>query len=163
MVRLVAADVHLIDAAVAGDEALAEALGHPVVPGWCGFAEALPPTRDALAADPSRAAWGARLFLAGDPLELVGWGGFKGPPTDGVVEIGYEVAASRRRQGLAGAAVEAMLAEAFADERVSTVIAHTLAERNASNRLLERAGFAHDAEGEEDGESVWRFRLARPG
>jgi RimJ/RimL family protein N-acetyltransferase len=110
VVSLLAADVELMDAALTGDEALAEALGHPVVPGWISFTEALPPTREALAADPSRAIWGARLFLAGEPPELVGWGGFKGPPDEGFVEIGYEIAASRRRQGLATAAVEAMLA-----------------------------------------------------
>jgi RimJ/RimL family protein N-acetyltransferase len=161
--RLLVADVELLDAALAGDGALAQALGHPVVPGWCGYTEALSPTRNALAADPSRAAWGARFFLAGDPAELVGWGGFKGPPTDGVVEIGYEIAASRRRQGLAGAAVAAMLAEAFADRRVGAVIAHTLPVRNASNRLLERVGFAHDGEAVEGEETVWRFRLPRPG
>jgi hypothetical protein len=34
MVRLVRAELHLMDAALAGDEALAEALGHDVVPGW---------------------------------------------------------------------------------------------------------------------------------
>jgi RimJ/RimL family protein N-acetyltransferase len=102
------------------------------------------------------------LMVADDPPELVGWGGFKGPPTDGVVEIGYEIAAGRRRQGLARAAVEAMLEEAFADDRVAAVLAHTLPERNASNRLLERAGFAHDGEAREGEETVWRFRLARP-
>ena len=56
-----------------------------------------------------------------------------------------------------------MLAEAFADTRVRTVIAHTLAHRNASNRVLEKAGFHHDAETMHDGEVIWRFSVARPG
>jgi RimJ/RimL family protein N-acetyltransferase len=161
MVRLLAADVRLMDAALEGDEALARALGHDVVAGWVTFTEALQPTRNALAADPSRSLWGARLFLAGDPEELVGWGGFKGPPEDGTVEIGYEIAATRQRRGLASAAARAMLAEAFADDRVSTVIAHTLPERNPSNRLLESAGFGHDGEVREGEEVAWRFSLAR--
>ena len=165
MVRLLAADAELMEAALAGDEALAAALGHSVVPGWVSFTEALAPARNALAADPSRAIWGTRLFLAGEPAELVGWGGFKGPPDEGFVEIGYEIAASRRRQGLASAAVAAMLAEAFADARVKGVLAHTLPERNPSNRLLENAGFVHAGtvqQFEEVEETAWRFILGRP-
>jgi ribosomal-protein-alanine N-acetyltransferase len=148
-----------MDAALAGDDALARALGHDVAPGWATFREALPPTRDALVEEPI---WGTRFFVDGDPPELVGWGGFKGPPRDGVVEVGYEIAEARRGRGLATEATKAMVAEAFADDRVTTVIAHTLAERNASNRVLEKVGFTHDGEGAEDGEVVWRYSLARP-
>jgi RimJ/RimL family protein N-acetyltransferase len=56
-----------------------------------------------------------------------------------------------------------MLAEAFGDPSVDAVIAHTLAEPNASVRVLEKAGFARDGEVSEDGERVWRHRLPRPG
>jgi len=150
-----------MEAALAGDDSLARALGHDVVAGWATFIESLQPTRDALAANPDASVWGARFFVAGDPPELVGWGGFKGPPTGGVVELGYEVAEVRRGRGLATTATRAMLAEAFSDERVTAVIAHTLAEHNASTRVLEKAGFRHDGEELEDGEIVWRFSLAR--
>ena len=54
-----------------------------------------------------------------------------------------------------------MLAEAFTDERVTTVIAHTLAEHNASTRVLENTGLRYEGEAEEDGEVVWRFSLTR--
>lgn len=162
MIRLVRAELHLLDAALAGDDALARALGHRVVPGWATFTAALKPTRDAVAADPDASAWGARFFVTSDPPELVGWGGFKGPPRDGVVELGYEIAEARRERGLATAATRAMLAEAFADGRVTTVIAHTLPERNSSNRVLEKAGFLYDGDDRENGEVVWRFSLARP-
>jgi ribosomal-protein-alanine N-acetyltransferase len=162
MVSLVRAELHLMDAALAGDEALARALGYQVVPGWVTFTEALGPTRDAVAADPGASAWGTRFFLAGDPPELVGWGGFKGPPREGAVELGYEIAQSRRGRGLATAATRAMLAEAFADEDVTLVVAHTLPRRNASNRVLEKAGFVYDCEAREGGEVVWRFSHARP-
>lgn len=157
VVRPIHVDLHLLDAALAGDGALARALGHAVVPGWATFTTALQRTRDALAVDPGGAAWGARLFVAGDPPELVGWGGFKGPPdADGVVELGYEIAEARRGRGLATAAARAMLAEAFADERVTTVIARTLPDRNASHRVLEKAGFRSDGTAQ-DGEAIWRF------
>lgn len=159
MVRLVRADVRLLDAAIAGDEPLAAALGHPVVPEWATFPAALRRTRDSLAA--ADTPWGPRLFLAGEPPELVGWGGFKGPPRNGVVELGYEIAESRRGRGLATAAARAMVAEALADDRVTTLIAHTLPERNASTRVLEKVGFRFDAEGREREATVWRFALSR--
>ena len=50
-----------------------------------------------------------------------------------------------------------MLREAYAADAVDAVIAHTLPERNASVRVLEKAGFA--AEG---GAAEWRFRHVRP-
>jgi [ribosomal protein S5]-alanine N-acetyltransferase len=96
----------------------------------------------------------------GDPPELVGWGGFKGPPKDGVVEVGYEIAEARQGRGLATAATNAMVAEAFADDRVTKVIAHTLPERNASTRVLEKVGFTYDGAAAENGEVVCRYSLA---
>jgi len=161
VVSLVRADVNLMNAALAGDGALAEVLGHEVAVGWATFAEALEPTRDALAADPDGAVWGPRFFVTGDPPVLVGWGGFKGPPNDGVIELGYEIAESLRGRGIATAAVRAMLAEAFADPTVTGAIAHTLPEPNASNRVLEKVGFRFDGDEVEDGDVVWRFALTR--
>jgi ribosomal-protein-alanine N-acetyltransferase len=163
-IRLVRPNLALLDAALAGDRALAQALGHDVAPGWASFRQALQSARDALAADPGRAEWATRFFVTEDPPELVGWGGFKGPPRDGVVELGYEIAEGRRGRGLATAATRAMVAEAFADERVTAVIAHTLAEPNASNRVLENVGFRRDGMAEEQGQPVWRYSLtARDG
>jgi ribosomal-protein-alanine N-acetyltransferase len=161
VIRLIRPDPALLDAALAGDAELARGLGHEVVPGWATFTEALRPKREAVAGDAEAAAWGPRFFVAGEPPELVGWGGFKGPPRDGVVELGYEIAESRQGRGLATAATRAMVSEAFADQRVTAVIAHTLPERNASNRVLEKAGFRFDGEAHEGGRVVWRFSLAR--
>ena len=115
VIRLVRTDLHLLDAALVSDDALAAVLGHDVVAGWATFTAALQTTRDAVAANTSGSPWGTRLFVASDPPELVGWGGFKGPPADGIVELGYEIAEARRGRGLATAATRAMLAEAFAD------------------------------------------------
>lgn len=162
MIRLVRADLELLDAALSGDDALARVLGHHVVAGWATFTEALQPKRQALAAAAGDSAWGSRFFVSGDPPELVGWGGFKGPPNDGIIELGYAIAPDRRGRGLATAATGAMVAEAFDAPEVSAVIAHTLPERNASNRVLEKVGFHLDGEATEDGERVWRFRMSRP-
>ena len=73
VVSLVPADLRLVDAALVGDDALREALGHDVAAGWASLTEVLIPTRDALAARPEDAVWGARFFVDGDPPELVGW------------------------------------------------------------------------------------------
>ena len=161
-ISLIRAEPGLLDAALAGDEALSRALGHDVVPGWATFRDALEPKRRDLGDEADEAsAWGPRFFIAGDPPELVGWGGFKRPPADGVVELGYEIAASRQGRGFATAATRAMVAEAFADPRVRVVIAHTLPEPNASNHVLEKAGFRFDGEVREDDAVVWRFSRTR--
>ena len=160
--RLITADLGLLDAALAGDDELARSLGLAVVPGWVTFPQALKHTRDALAADSASAEWGTRFFVAGDPPELVGWGGFKGPPDQGgVVELGYEIAEPRRGRGLATDAVAAMAEHAFADDSVTALIAHTLPEHNASTRVLEKSGFGHEGELSEDGQRVWRWRRDR--
>jgi ribosomal-protein-alanine N-acetyltransferase len=126
------------------------------------FPEALPYARDAASADPSSVRWGSRFFLAGDPLALVGWGGFKGAPKQGSVEVGYEIAEPHRNRGLATAAVAAMLDEAFGDPAVTAVIAHTLPEANASTRVLEKTGFSRDGVGhDDDAGDVWRWRRER--
>jgi ribosomal-protein-alanine N-acetyltransferase len=153
--RLLRPDIETLDAALAG----AEVHGCAVVAGWASFTGALERTREALVVDPGMTEWGPRLFLT--DTELVGWGGFKGAPADGTVEVGYEIAPARQGRGLATAALRALVAEAFADARVERVIAHTLPERNASNRVLEKVGFRFDGEAVERGTVVWRFTLTR--
>jgi ribosomal-protein-alanine N-acetyltransferase len=160
-VLLVPAELHLVAAALAGDGALADAIGYRVADEWATFPGALRAVHDQLVADPASAAWGSRFFVSGEPPHVVGWGGFKGPPVDGTVELGYEIAAGLRGQGLATAAARAMLDEAFAHPEVATVIAHTLAEPNASNHILTKLGFHHTGEIVEDGERVWRFERGR--
>jgi len=162
VIRLLRPDAALLDAAIEGDDALERALGHAVVPGWATFTNALVRARDTFATTPDGTDWGTRLFVSADPPELVGWGGFKGPPQDGVVEIGYEIAAGRQGRGLATEAVRAMVAEAFADEGVTAVIAQTMPERNASNRVLAKAGFRFEGDATDDEGATWRFALARP-
>jgi len=161
--RLVRPDLALLDAAVAGDDALAARLGVPVAAGWVSFGDALRHTRDRVAQASGDLHWSTCLFVDDDPPELVGWGGFKGPPdAEGTVEIGYEIAPARRGRGRATAAAAAMVADSFAAPRVRLVIAHTLPEPNASNHLLEKLGFRFDGDVLERGRPVWRWALARP-
>ena len=157
-------DLALLDTAVSDRAALKLALGHEVAEGWNGFPRALRAIRDAVAADAGLTRWGVRLFVLEDPRTLVGWGGFKGPPREGAVELGYEIAPGWAGRGLATNAVRALLAEAFATAEVQSVIAHTRPAPGASVRVLEKNGF--EREGEVPDEQVgraWRFRVTRTG
>ena len=162
-VELLVPDLAVLDAALEGREALVQALGGlEVAEGWLDFPQALPVVRAGVAADPSSTRWGTRFFLLEEPRTLVGWGGFKGPPTGGVVELGYAVAPGLRGQGVASAAVGELLREAFAVREVTAVIAHTLAEPGPSVRVLEKAGFRLDGHvDDEEAGKAWRFRLGR--
>ena len=153
----------MLKAAAEGDQALARALGGcEVARDWRGFPEAVPTLRDSLAADPRPTRWGSRFFIHDAPRVLVGWGGFKGPPIDGSVEVGYAVAPEWQGHGLATCAVHKMVGEAYAAPEVDAVIAHTLPERSASVRVLEKAGFVPDGVMASGGErQVWRFRHFR--
>ena len=80
---------------------------------------------------------GIWLIAAGH--EVVGLISFKGPPHEGVVEIGYGVVASRRGRGHATRAVALVLAEAT---RLGLRLrAETSLDNLPSQRVLERNGF----------------------
>ena len=101
--------------------------------------------------------------MSADHQSIVGSGGFAGPPVDGEVEIGYEIAPEFRNQGFATSAVQALLGKAFSAESVQFVVAHTLAERNASNGVLTKLGMTFVAElANEEVGKVWRWRIQRP-
>ncbi len=90
---------------------------------------------------------------------VIGIGGFKGPPAEGEVEIGYSILEAYRRRGYASEAVAALLAVAFDDPRVECVCAETYPELTPSIGVLERSGFRLVGAGiEEDG---LRFALRR--
>lgn len=85
------------------------------------------------------------------PAEAVGAGGYKGPPRDGTVEIGYSVVPEHRRRGYAAEATAGLVAHAFAEPGVVRVIAHTLPELAPSIGVLEKCGFRCIGEGSEEG------------
>ena len=94
---------------------------------------------------------------------VVGNAAFVGPPNEaGEVEIAYGVVPTFEGRGYATQAAKAMTEFALADERVKKVIAHTLREKNASTRILEKTGFTFDGEIEhpEDG-LIWRWEKVR--
>lgn len=135
----------------------AERIGSPVPAGWPEFPEAFEFTIDKLTEHPEQADWWMQLFF--DDGRLVGSGGFVGPPDDGVVEIGYEIAPEFRGRGHATAAARAMVATAV-EAGVHTVIAHTMPEENPSTAVLRKAGFVFAGETSDPDEgAVWRWEL----
>jgi RimJ/RimL family protein N-acetyltransferase len=142
-------------------EALGEALGVDVPDGWppeLYDADAVRWTIAWLEAHPGEAEWSMYYIAlapekAGSRPRLVGVAGYKGGPDDaGIVEIGYGIVAEHRRRGFASEAVRGMLARAFADPRVSAVIAHTLSELTASIGVLRNTGFLFDGLGNDPSE-----------
>lgn len=72
---------------------------------------------------------------------LIGLGGYAGPPTsDGSVEIGYSIAPSYQRQGLATELTLALVDFALANPGVSRVLAHTLPGRMHRHACWKKPG-----------------------
>ncbi len=108
------------------------------------------------------APWSPYLFLHRDEPRLIGNGGYVGAPdADGVVEIGYEIGKEHQGQGFATEAAGAMVAAAF-EGGAKAVIAHSLAETNASNAVMLKLGMRFDGELEPEGMKIWRWRVDRP-
>jgi RimJ/RimL family protein N-acetyltransferase len=107
-----------------------------------------------------RAVHGGGGWLIVADGEIVGLCSYKRPAdADGMVEIGYGVAASRRRRGHATRAVALMLQEAARDPLVKIVTAETAVANTASHRALEANGFRKTGTriDKEDGELIaWR-------
>jgi ribosomal-protein-alanine N-acetyltransferase len=78
---------------------------------------------------------------------VVGTCGYKGPPTaEGVVEIAYGIDPEYQGKGYATEAAAALVAYAFAAANVRVVVAHTLPESHASQKILIKCGFAYIGE-----------------
>jgi RimJ/RimL family protein N-acetyltransferase len=102
--------------------------------------------------DPSLAGWLSYLFVERSERVIVGDGGFKGPPDAASnVEIGYAIVPEYRRRGYATEAARGLTAWAFANPTVAAVSADTLADGEASMRVLttlgmRQIGTTHDPE-----------------
>lgn len=108
--------------------------------------------------------WTGYLAIDRATSEVAGTGGFKGNPNAaGEVEIAYGTLNGWEGRGVATATARQLTAIALGDRAIHRVIAHTLPERNASCRVLEKAGYqlAGEVIDPEDGR-VWRWeRMAQ--
>jgi len=111
---------------------------------------------------PDEIGWHAWYWIAIDQPDgptLVGSGGFRGPPQNGQVEVGYGTLEIFHRRGYATEAVRALCDYAFSDPRVSEIIAECDSTNVASQRVLAKCAFTQvDPLAERD---VCRYRRHR--
>ncbi len=80
-------------------------------------------------------------FVQIETNAVVGSGGFKGPPVEGRVEIGYGVAPTEQKKSYATQAVAALCQLAFESPLVQQIFAETAVHNLPSQRVLEKSGF----------------------
>ncbi|MFD9270501.1 GNAT family N-acetyltransferase [Streptomyces goshikiensis] len=105
--------------------------------------------------------YGHRLIIERESSLVIGSIGLFWPPTEGVLELGYGVVASRRGRGYATEATRALAAFALTAPAVHTVAAGVELSNPASVRVLEKAGFERYATTADDAEATARFAITR--
>jgi RimJ/RimL family protein N-acetyltransferase len=160
--NLIEHEPELLRALFASAEAYEQRSGHRLAEGVRDFfvspdvsAEYVARVQTATAADPWRHGYAVMLVAENT---IIGACGYKGPPAHKTVEIGYGIAPGYRGKGYATEAAMALVDRAFETGLANTVRAHTLPERNASARILEKCGFKllGEVNDPEDGR-VWRW------
>jgi len=123
----------------------------------CGSEEYFEALRSAVEPNPWR--FGYAIIEKESDL-VVGICGFTGPPNEaGVVEIAYSIAPAYQGKGYGTEAARALTEIARREPAVQLICAHTLAEENASTRILKKCGFRKVGEAMEDDLPIWRWEL----
>jgi RimJ/RimL family protein N-acetyltransferase len=130
-----------------------ESAARLVAPGW---------PHDDTAAGLSFAGAGGRQFLVIDSDDrIAGECGTKTAPRDGIVEIGYGLAAPSRGKGLGSAAVAELVDWLDARDDVTGIEAEVHVSNTPSRRVVERLGFIVTAEPDSGG--YLRYRRSSAG
>lgn len=161
--KLIPATVDLARAEIGDRGEFARLLGASVPNNWPPetLADALPLFLGWLEAASDRIGWfGWYALAAGNGAAapvLVASGGFKGPPQDGVVEIGYSVLPQFQGRGFATEVVGGLVRWALGQPGVARVAAETEWANPASVCVLSKAGFVPAGPATEPGGA--RFEL----
>lgn len=161
--QLVCCNLEIIEALFEGDAALGRLLGVNIPGTWTEFGEpAFRWTYDRLRAGTGIMEWLSYLPILRKENMLAGSCGYKGDPVNGKVEIGYEVAVDYRGNGYATEIAAHLIKNAFLDDTVTIVQAHTLAEENESGSVLLKCGMKkmEEIEDPDDG-TIWRWEILR--
>lgn len=163
--KLVPADTVLLEALLSKHPQFGALLGAEIPEEWSTFGLApFQYTFDFLVKDPSRLQWPAYFIIHRSDNMLIGSCGYKNNPDEtGITEIGYEIKAEYRNQGLATETARLLIDRAWRSPVVQAVLAHTLAEINPSVKVLQKCGmeFVDTVFDEEDGE-IWQWKIERP-
>ena len=162
--KLVSANVPLARAEINEPQEFSHLLEATVPENWPpeSVVDALPLFLSWLEAAPDQIGWFgwyglASLDVTGPPT-LIGGGGFLGPPSDGVVQIGYSVLPQFQSQGYATEMVKGLIEWALAQPEVSVVQAETEWANPSSVRVLEKCGFVSVGPSDQPGGSRFEFR-----
>ena len=162
--KLIPCDTEILKTAIQGDEILAKKINVTVQDNWTEFGVvALQYSLDRLSENEEESGWWTYFPVHKQDNKLIGSGGYKGKPTaDGTVEIGYEIALDYRNRGLATEMTKGLIENAFRDERVRLIVAHTLGQDNASTKVLQKCGFkkVEEINNPDDG-LIWKWELKR--
>jgi [ribosomal protein S5]-alanine N-acetyltransferase len=164
--KLIPATVELARSEIADRHEFARLLAAKVPDNWPPetLADALPLFLTWLEESPDRIGWFSWYVLAsgegevpGSPV-LVGSVGFKGPPHDGITEVGYSVLSQFQGRGYATEMVWTLVKWALAQPGVERVVAETEWDNPASVRVLDKIGFSRIGPTANPGGERFEFR-----
>lgn len=160
-VEIVPCSVGHLEKLIEGADAFHNAYGLQVVDGYMPFEGALQHILKEMRSSQLWHPWLPYLFVVGSDQAVVGLGGFKSvPDSKRIVEIGYSVAPNYQGRGFATSAARQFIEIAFKSKLVHCVCAHTLAETNASTRVLANCGMTKVSETvDPDVGNLWRWEI----
>ncbi len=162
--RLIQCDTDILKEAIAGNDKLSKLLGVAVHENWTEFGVgALEYSLGKLKGNENESGWWTYFPIHREDNMLIGSGGYQGKPTaEGTVEIGYEITPDYRNRGLASEMTMGLVENAFKDNRVKSIIAHTLGQENPSTKVLTKCGFVKiDEMNDPDEGIIWKWELKR--
>lgn len=162
--KLIPCDTEILKSAIQGNAFISEKLNVTVHENWTEFGVgALQYSLDRLLESEDEKNWWTYFPIHKQDNILLGSGGYKGKPTtDGIVELGYEIAPIYRNRGFGTEMTKGLIERAFKDNRVKLIIAHTLGQENPSTKVLQKCSFVKTEEiNDPDEGQIWKWELKR--
>lgn len=160
--KIIPCDKEILKSAIEGNEILARKINVNVPENWTVFGiDSIQYSLNKLTESEEETNWWTYFPIHKKDNLLIGSGGYKGKPTiEGIVELGYEIAPNYRNRGLATEMNKGLIENAFKDERVKSIIAHTLGQDNPSTKVLKKCGFKKVEEINDPDEGIiWKWKL----
>ena len=140
--ELINCDQKILEAILDGEQSLSKLLDIHVPKNWSEFGlRVFKFSLERITEKPETKKWWTYFPIEKKSNTLIGSCGFKGPPLNKTVEIGYEVSQSFRNKGFATEITNLLTEIAFKDKHVHTIKAQTLANNKASEKVLQKCHF----------------------